>query len=376
MEFIEKKYHDILNRLKKLTLKKVMMLYFAMGLAAAFCSVFFVIRFAEIWRKMIYFLEEPSKATTMAVQLFMVESVVIILLVSGIIFLVCHLFYRRRMEPGIEKIEQEIQHLRREDLSYDCSLEGEDEMSIVCRSLNDMRIQLLQNCKDTWELLEQQRLINGAFAHDIRTPLTVINGYIQMIEKFYPEGKMSREKLLENIAIISRQVTRIEQFSETMKNVNHIGEWDIVYKETTAEKLLEVLESNLRGMTEGKNISSVVCKGELQKSKFFCDLSIIQEVADNLILNALRYAVLNIIVTVEIEKSRLFLYVQDDGPGFSPESLEKGSRPYFSTEKNHMGMGLALCKILCKKHRGDLELINSIQEGGIACAIFGISQES
>lgn len=373
MEFIEKKYHDILNKMKKLTLKKVMMLYVAMGLTAAFCSVFFVIRFAEIWRKMIYFLEEPAKANTMVVQLFIVESVVIILLVSGIIFLVCHLFYKKRMEPGLEKIQQEIQYLKWEDLSYDCSWEGEDEIAMTCRSLNDMRIQLIQNRKDTWELVEQKRLINAAFAHDIRTPLTVINGYIQMIEKFYPEGKMSREKVMENIDIISKQVARIEQFSETMKNMNHTGDWDIVYKEITTEKLLEVLESNLRGMTEGKNISTVVCKGEVQKSKFFCDMSVIQEVADNLIMNALRYAVLNITITVEIVQFKLFLYVQDDGPGFSPESLEKGSRPYFSTEKDHMGMGLALCKMLCKKHRGDLELINSIQSGGIACAIFGIS---
>lgn len=66
---------------------------------------------------------------------------------------------------------------------------------------------------------------------------------------------------------------------------------------------------------------------------------------------------------------------QDDGPGFSADSLEKGTRPYFSTEEDHMGMGLSICRMLCKKHRGDLELTNSINKGGIACAFFYFSKK-
>ena len=39
-----------------------------------------------------------------------------------------------------------------------------------------------------WELLEEQRKINAAFAHDLRTPLTVIAGYVDMLTEYYPKA--------------------------------------------------------------------------------------------------------------------------------------------------------------------------------------------
>ena len=90
---------------------------------------------------------------------------------------------------------------------------------------------------------------------------------------------------------------------------------------------------------------------------------------------ALRYADTFVTVTVETTDEKLMIYVQDDGAGFSEKNLEKTGRPYFTTEKDHLGMGLAICRLLCKKHGGDLELINSIQKGGIVCAIFKFSEK-
>jgi len=373
MELIERKWLEIRNRIKKLTLKRAMMYYVTVGLVAAFSCSFFVIRFAENWKDMICYLEETKRANTMIAYLYAAEAAALILILSASIFLVCQLFYRRRIEPGLKKIEKEILFLKREDLSYDCSYEGEDEIAAACQSLNAMRLTLIENRKNTWEVMEQLRLVNAAFAHDIRTPLTVMKGYIQMIEKFYPQGPMTPEKVMENLRTISRQIERMEQFSQTMKNMNHIGEWEPVYREMTPEKLLGLFQNDMAGMAEGEKIACSVRTGEMQRQLFFCDPSIIQEVADNLLLNALRYAVSEIVVTVEISEQQLFVYVQDDGPGFSVESLEKGSRPYFSTEPEHMGMGLSICKLLCKKHGGDLELTNSVRRGAIACAFFHIS---
>lgn len=184
------------------------------------------------------------------------------------------------------------------DLSYDCEMNGDNEIALLCRSMNDMRKQLLANKKQTWEMMEQQRLVNAAFAHDIRNPLTVMKGHIRMIRKFYPSGKLTEEKLM--------------------------------------------------GMAEG---------------------------TDNLMTNELRYADTFVTVTVETTDEKLMIYVQDDWAGFSEKNLEKAGRPYFTTEKDHLGMGLAICRLLCKKHGGDLELINSIQKGGIVCAIFKFSEK-
>jgi signal transduction histidine kinase len=86
--------------------------------------------------------------------------------------------------------------------------------------------------------------------------------------------------------------------------------------------------------------------------------------------NALRYAREKIQVRIQLEKGKLFLYIKDDGGGFDKRSLMNAKKPYFTTEKGHFGLGLTICKLLCEKHGGTLEVTNGIHGGGIVCASF------
>lgn len=373
MDFIEDRWKRFWDEQKKITLKKSMMIYVGLGLLAAFGCCLFAVQFLENWKEMIKNLEESVRANRLLVYLSFAEVAVIAFFVCVIIFLVCHLFYKNRMEPALALIEKEICFLNREDLSFDCSVDGEDEMAQVCKSLNDMRLALIENRRNTWALVEEQRVLHAVFAHDIRTPLTVMKGYLQMMEKFYPTGNMPEEKVMETMKTLSGQVERIEQFSATMKRMNRMEEWEIACRKTATAELLELLKKNAEGLAQGQKARIEVIAGEMRAQEIFCDGNIVAEVADNLMLNALRYARETIRVTLEVSDDRLFCYVKDDGPGFSEEALEMGARPYFTTENGHMGLGLSICRLLCKKHGGDLELTNSIHQGGIACAFFRVS---
>ena len=370
MDIIEEKYQKLIRHVKRMTLRKMMLLYVAVGLAAAFSGTFFIVRLTGIWKEMVESLEMPHRIEELESYLFIGEGMAIVLFVGFTLFLVCWLFYKNQMEAGLKNINQEISFLNKGDLSYDCEMNGDNEIALLCRSMNDMRKQLLANKKQTWELMEQQRLVNAAFAHDIRNPLTVMKGHIQMIRKFYPSGKLTEEKLMEGLETVSSQIERIEHFSQTMKNMSHMEEWRPDFRQISVNTLTAHLEHNLMGMAEGTDKQCLIKMGELQRNTFSCDLNMVQEVTDNLMTNALRYADTFVAVTVETTDEKLMIYVQDDGAGFSEKNLEKAGRPYFTTEKDHLGMGLAICKLLCKKHGGDLELINSIQKGGIVCAIF------
>lgn len=375
MDLIEEKWRNMLSWLKKMTLKKAMALYAALGLAAAFGCTFFVVRFAQNWREMIALLENPRSVSDLQSFLSMGEAVAVIVTVSGICFLTSLLFYKNRIESGLTQISQELECINRGDLSYDCGLNGDDEIAAVCRNLNAIRQQLAENRRDTWSLMEQQRLVNAAFAHDIRNPLTVMKGHLQMLEKFYPSGGMSEEKIMESIRATSAQIGRMEQFAHVMKNMSRMDEWKLEYKEVFLEQLLELLHDDTNGMLGEKDILCSVRTGELQTTHFYCDLPVVQEVTDNLIMNAMRYARSEITVVIETSFQQLLVYVRDDGKGFSEKSLAEAARPYFTTEQDHIGMGLAICRMLCRKHGGDLELANSIHGGGIICARFKFSDK-
>lgn len=365
----------------------IMTAIFLMAVACVVLTTFF-----ENWRSMIYEVNEDKVNTIVEYEkngysiekryvsdivleqiniLNICEILSLLLCAFAAIMILSHLYFKKKLEEPLALLKLEMEYIGRDDLSFDCSYCSNDEMGAVCRAFNKMRLQLVENRKSLWDLMEDQRELNAAFAHDIRTPMTVMKGYSQMLLKFYSQGKISDEKLLETLRMIDRQADRVERFSETMKEMHSIDEWKIDKREIGLCELMEKLSGNLGGMANEEVTVSVVYD-KSQDQSLHCDVSLIEEVTDNLLSNALRYAERQVVFTAALDRGKLYLYVKDDGPGFSKEALEKASRPYFTTAREHFGMGLTICKTLCKKHGGSLEVTNSIEGGAIVCALVGV----
>ena len=86
------------------------------------------------------------------------------------------------------------------------------------------------------------------------------------------------------------------------------------------------------------------------------------QVYENLLSNALRYADSKIIVSIEESDGLLILTIADDGEGFTAKDLLNATNPYYKakneTNDEHFGIGLNICKILCEKHGGYLQISN------------------
>ena len=113
---------------------------------------------------------------------------------------------------------------------------------------------------------------------------------------------------------------------------------------------------------------------------FFLDEELFLEVAENLLSNGMRYAKEWVQVILAESGGFLELYVKDDGPGFSEEGLRMAAKPYYKdkdkeeTGKEHFGIGLYICRVLCEKHGGFLGIHNSVDGGAILSAAFGTEE--
>lgn len=303
------------------------------------------------------------------------------------IFLVSVLYYKNKLREPMSLLRVEMEAIKRNDLSYSCFYDSNDEMGDICKTMDTMRKAVVENQKNMWELLEEQRRINAAFAHDLRTPLTVISGYVDMLMEYYPKGKMSEEKIMEILSAIRGQTVRLKTFSETMKKIDSFEVLE-VRKKAVSVYDLERNINNLAAGLEGGNSLIISVTMQFKQREIYCDENIILEVLGNLLSNALRYGEERIEILAEQQEDRLFLYVKDDGRGMTKEELYKADSPYYSDkmrdganlwngEKSeneqqdiHFGLGLTICKILCKKHGGDLSFSNSMEGGAIVCAEF------
>ena len=107
------------------------------------------------------------------------------------------------------------------------------------------------------------------------------------------------------------------------------------------------------------------------------DDSLVMEVLENMLSNAIRYAgkQIEVMSDYDTDSREWILTVRDDGPGFSEEQMDKALKPYYKETEDggpdeHFGIGLHICRELCKKHGGTLNVANSIRGGAVVTASF------
>lgn len=287
------------------------------------------------------------------------------------------LFYRNRLYPAIRSEREALEYLLIGDYGHEFSYQSEDELGMLCTKIEELRQKLVAEKRRQWENQEDLRKINAAFAHDIRTPITVMKGYTEFLLKYIPKGKISEEQLLEKLELLKKQQDRLYEFSKTMTDIRNLEMREPESRRYRRDKIEAQVEGAAKTLAAqwGKNL--VFCKrAEDKERELLLDMGLVMEVVENLCQNALRYAKEQVDIELVYEKHKMTVYVRDDGSGFSPRALREASGAYYSEEKDsgeHFGMGLFICRTICEKHGGNLTLVNSVEGGAIAAASFLVS---
>ena len=199
-----------------------------------------------------------------------------------------------------------------------------------------------------------------------------MQGYTDFLLKYYPQGKITDEKLLDTLILMQSQLSRLNDFSEKMKNIQDINSIEIKQKLTN----FNMLKKKIIDIANGINVKSnfkINIIDNLKEDKGYIDENIVLQVIDNLLSNAVSFAKSNIDIILQWEDDFLYIYIRDDGVGFSKKDLYSALKPYYSNRSGmdgHLGLGLSICKILCEKHGGKLTLNNSTKGGAITSASF------
>ena len=83
---------------------------------------------------------------------------------------------------------------------------------MLCREFERMRGQLEENNRRLWQMIEDERVLRAAIAHDIRSPLAIMRGYQEMLLEFVPEDMLDQEKMMEMLRGGMLQIERDEPF--------------------------------------------------------------------------------------------------------------------------------------------------------------------
>lgn len=292
-------------------------------------------------------------------------------------------FYKNRLKKPLSILKNGVTEIKSQNLAFVLDYPSEDEMGDLCRSFEELRQYLIVQYEEMWKKIEEQKQLNAAFAHDLRTPLTVLKGYSEFLARYLPRGKVSQEKMQEILELMTGQLERLTAFSKTMKAVRSLDEYPVQREETEILHLYRVIQGIAEALNLGGEVTLFLEKPswEDENKTGFLDENIILEVLDNVLSNAIRFAQSGISITLETEATEeglfLLLYVEDDGPGFSPGELKQAVQPYYTEvlEGEHFGIGLHICSMLCRVHGGTFSIANRMDgKGAIVSASFRISE--
>lgn len=276
-------------------------------------------------------------------------------------------YYRKKLREPITQLQNGVERIQEDNLDFHIEYDGDDELGRLCCSMEKMRRELRQKHKALWESLEQRKLLNASVSHDLRTPITVLKGYLDYLEKNIPQDKLTEDMLLDTVSSMQGAVNRLELYVESVRDIEKIENIEIEKRSENVKLLLNELRSNVQQLTGNKEI---IISNDITVDKIQIDKGVFFRILENLLQNALRYAEEQVSINLSHKKDFLVLTVKDDGKGFSAADLEKATTVFYSNdkEKQHFGIGLSVCKILCEKHGGLLYVGNQKEKGACVTA--------
>ncbi len=288
--------------------------------------------------------------------------------VAGI--LCCALwFYRKKVAPAIAALDDATRHISGQDLDFAVECPLRNELGRLCGSFEKMRKALYENNLKLWRSMEERRIMQQCVAHDLRNPLTIMEGSVEHMRRLAATGELTGERLDSALDGLAATAKRMERYTDNIRDLDALEDTEVRLTEVSVPDFLYRAAEMVKVLTEGRALE-VAASFDSPDAKIGLDVEIFYRVLENVFSNAVRYAQSRIELVFELCGETLCVRVTDDGPGFSQQMLMKKNSLYYSedTSGQHLGLGLAVGKILCEKHGGALRLGNC-SSGGAAVEI-------
>lgn len=240
-------------------------------------------------------------------------------LVLGTIFIV-KIYYRLKLALPIEQLNIGIANLTNNNLDFQITYNSNDELGRLCSTLEVMRNELIENNQKVWELLDQRKALTASVSHDLRTPITVLKGYLDYLLKNLPEKRVSDDVLLTTLKSMAHSSARLERYVECIQDIQKIEDIEISKTMVVGKDFLEEINNDFMIIAKN-NHKDLVLEAKIVSKQLYLDKQIIFKILENLLNNAFRFANNGVKLTIMETVGYLEFVIQDDGPGFSKKSF-------------------------------------------------------
>ena len=286
---------------------------------------------------------------------------VIVLLCEGVVIFLLS----RWLTRPVKLLSDAARNMAKGNYAYRAKKAGNDELGGLTDDFNEMAAALEKNVEQLQETARAQEEFAGAFTHELKTPLTAIIGYADMLRS----QKLDEEKQILSADYIYQEGRRLERLSFNLLDIIVLKRADKPPGVFQAGAVFEYIRETF--LKSDANLSL-----QYEECRVTGDASLIKTLLANLIDNAIKASepAGQIYVTGETDGGRYIFTVRDKGCGISPEHLGKITEAFYMVDKSRShsrhgaGLGLTLCAEIARVHGSKLE-IDSVAGVGTAVSL-------
>lgn len=266
----------------------------------------------------------------------------------------------RRLLLPVRKMTETVKNISAKDLNTRLDVSGsKDELKDLSKTFNDM----LDRLQISYEL--QNQFVSDA-SHELRTPIAVIQGYANLLDRWGKEDK----------AVLEESITAIKSESESMKKL--VEQLLFLARSDKSTQKVEIVDFNINEL-----IDEVVKETKMIDSKHQIlnkynepltisgDRNLLKEALRIFIDNSIKYTEEGGVIKINSfsKNKNLIIEIEDTGSGISKEDLSHIFDRFYRADKSRTketggtGLGLSIAKWIILKHKGNIEVQSKLGWG-------------
>ncbi|WP_051986304.1 sensor histidine kinase [Clostridium amazonitimonense] len=322
-------------------------------------------------------LEYQLKSTQRTKNSLVFKLFNLVIFIPFVYIVIFTIIYSKKLTKNITKpinlLMEGSEKIKNKDLDFSINYKENNEIGKLCDAFEDMRVNLKESLIKQWDMEEKRRENMASIAHDLKTPLTIVNAYSEALI----DGSVKEDKFKDYIEVIKRNNERALILLDDMNKISNIENPNFILepREINIIEFLKVKEKDYNLLCKEKAIGFKIDIIDLREKNFIdrFDIKSLEQVLDNIISNSIRYTEKGEYVKLDIlcRDDEIEFTNEDNGKGFTNEDLKNLFNKFYKGDKSrsfktgHSGLGMYIAKTIVEKHGGSIKAENNNPKGAI-----------
>ena len=257
------------------------------------------------------------------------------------------------------------------------AVRGTDELSGLAQDMNVMAQAVESRVEQLEQVAEERKIFIGNLAHEMKTPLTSILGFADLL---YLPPEVPDEQRVEYARVISEEAKRLRALSGKLLELITLGSASLTLAPVSLRMVADEVSISLRPLMAQSQIRlRCSCPDALVDMDRELFKSLLYNLLDNGRKASRRGEKLDL--AGQVQGNDIVILVRDYGSGIPQEELDKVCQPFYMVDKSRSrkaggaGLGLALCKEIVSVHHGSIDIQSRLGEGTLITLTFPLSTQ-